>query len=171
MTDDERGYVLRAKLEAIPLAEQLTKLFNVTARAIVRRVDDMDFVSFDSNSAEALLQKWTEGQIFNDQVELRWRQSADVYDVLLLTEENSLLSGFQPLTGSPYTVTEPSSGEDHGFLLWGTKFVQGSWLETRIPRTLRYPVQTGKKPRLSYYLYKEGAAVRWVRFRGLQEVK
>jgi hypothetical protein len=168
MATEEQGYVFRSKLGADQIAEMFGKLFDKSAYALVRRVDDINFVSFDPGGVESLLKDWAEGQVFNNKAELRWRLSGEVYSVLLMTEEETLPPSFQPLTGSPYEVRDPSFKEDHGFLLWGTKLAQENWLETRIPRALQYPVQTSKKPRLAYRLYQEGAVVRWVRLRGLQ---
>jgi len=177
-TEDEKGYVFRATLTKDALADLLKERFDgregeapaEPAYAIVRRVDCADMKS----CAEVLLslECWTEGQIFNENAELRWRQTAEGYAVLLLTEQDNPPADFQPLNGSPFTVVCPSSDERHGFLLWGTRPDKDKFWETRIPRPLRYPVpMTSKPPQLVYRLYQEGAAVRWVRLVGLVEVK
>lgn len=169
---DEKGYVYRtpSPLTQGDLASLLKDRF-ADACAIVRRVDGAEM----KRCEELLptLATWTEGQIFNEHAELRWRQTEGKYAVLLLTEQNNPPEGFQPLDGSPFTVVCPSQKEAHGFLLWGTRQRKDSnFLETRIPRPLRYPIQTnGKPPQLVYRLYQEGAAVRWVRLVGFKEVK
>jgi hypothetical protein len=177
-TEDEKGYVYRATLPKDALAALMKARFGdregeapaEPACAIVRRVDCADMKS----CAEVLssLERWTEGQIFNENAELRWRQTAEGYAVLLLTEQDNPPADFQPLNGSPFTVVSPSSDERHGFLLWGTRPDKDKFWETRIPRSLRYPIKTnGKPPQLVYRLYQEGAAVRWVRLVELVEVK
>jgi hypothetical protein len=169
MADEAKGYVSHATLTTDALVELLTKRFNATAQAIVRRVDAAEFVMFDPNHVDEWLNHWSDGQIFDHEAELRWHQSKGAYSVLLLTENNNLFEDFHPLAGSPFVVTAQSFNDTHGFLLWGTTRNEEGWIETRIPRLLQYPMQAKKKPQLSYRLYQERMTVRWVRFTGLKE--
>ena len=176
MADEPSGRVFRAALAGESsgrdaLAGMLKERFDESAVAIVRRLNDAEFVEFRPAEAERLLEDWTEGQLFDPKSEVRWRQADDGYDVLLLTESNDLPMGFRELRDSPFTVVEPSSKETHGFLLWGTTHDRDGWLETRIPRYLRYPVETKGSLRLSYLLYERGAVTCWVRLRNLREVR
>lgn len=176
MTTDQRtGYVFHATLTKEALASVLKGRFHDGDCAIVRRVDWADPVTFRVGEVELLLEQWTDGQIFNSNAELRWRQTADGYAVLLLTEEND--PGFQYLASSSFTVACPSKDEKHGFLLWGTPRSEDRrrstdiWWEARIPRPLHYPIKTKDgPPRLLYRLYLDGEAVRWVRLVKLEEV-
>ncbi|MCS6861432.1 MAG: hypothetical protein NZT92_14040 [Abditibacteriales bacterium] len=192
---DEKGYVFYATLEQDVLARLLKERFHIRegeapaepnasaepsapperrppACALVRRVDCADVKTCEEVISH--LAQWTEGQIFNENAELRWRQTQGKYAVLLLTEQNDPPDGFQLLNGAPFTVVRPSSDDQHGFLLWGTRYdkAKDRWWEARIPRPLRYPAKThNKPPQLAYRLYQEGATVRWVRLVGLKEVQ
>jgi hypothetical protein len=171
-TEEKRGYVYSATLTDDTLANLLKEHFN-RACAIVRRVDDTNVVLFPSADTESLPGVWTEGQIFNDVAELRWRKTGNGYAALLLTETTKLSDNFQPLSESPLSIVAPSSNEKHGFLLWGTRYSQstGAFWEARIPRSLQYPVKTkGEPPRLVYWHYLDREAVRWIRLVKLEEV-
>jgi len=175
MADETKtGYVYHAELPPDELATMLAQLFDTNAAAIVRRVNGAAFPSFKPN----LLDEWSEGQVFNDKAELRWRRKAGKFAVLLLTEEKQEGGVFRPVKGAPFTVAFPTREEkrdSHGLLLWGTRSDKAGkcWRETRIPRSLNYsdfPVADSKAPpRLSYKLYREGETVRWVRLVNLVE--
>jgi hypothetical protein len=169
-TEERNGYVYRATLTEDALTKLVTGRFE-GAGAIIRRVASAQFASFPSAEIESLPGDWTEGQIFNTEAELRWRQATGGYAVLLLTEKDDPPANFQPLAGSQLTVVCPSSDETHGFLLWGTRQTGSQRWEARIPRPLRYPGKpTVNPPKLAYQLYQEGAVVRWVRLVKLVEV-
>jgi hypothetical protein len=176
--EEKKGYVSHGLLQKDVLSSLLKERFD-RACAIVRKVDNAEVVLFPSPEVESLPGDWTEGQIFNEKAELRWRIVPDGCRVLLLAEENNPLTGFQILNGSPFSVVSPSKDNKHGFMLWGTRPDQDKWWETRIPRPLRYPcnaknkllTEKDKPPRLVYRLYLEGSAVRWVRLVKLEEVK
>jgi len=170
MPEEANGHIFRATIARDALADLLAKRFGSTAVAIVRRVDDADVLAFNPAEADALLGGWAEGQLFDAESEVRWHAGEGVYEVLLLMERSDAPAEFRELRGSPFTAVVPSSDETHGFLLWGTDRVSEGWLETRIPRMLRYPVGAKKPPRLAYLLYEHDRAVRWVRFAGLKEV-
>jgi hypothetical protein len=165
MSDEAKGYVFRAVLPRSVLAGLLAARFDKTALAVVRRVDWAEFVGFNPADADALLESWTEGRLFDSRSEIRWRESEGAYDILFLTERDERPPDFKELRGAemPFEVVLPSSDEAHGFLLWGTDRTQEGLLETRIPRLLNYPPGIEKKLRLAYKLYKRNEAVCWVR--------
>jgi hypothetical protein len=175
MPVEVKGHVYHATLKRDALADLLAKRFTASASAIVRRVDEAGFVSFDPNTAASLVEQWSEGQVFGTEDELRWRHVGESCAVLLLTEKAEGQGGtsdFQSVSGSPFAVVSPSSDQKHGLLLWGTRQARGQWWEARIPRPLDYPLKTDQKPpNLTYRLYQDGAAVRWVRLVQLVEVK
>jgi hypothetical protein len=172
MAVEADGYVFRAVLTQSALAELLIERFGTrSAFAIVRRVDAAEFLLWKPSNVVKLLDQWTECQLFDSEAEVRWKKSDDVYQALLLTERHDPPVGFQPISGLPFTAVESSSADSHGFLLWGTARKQDTWFETRIPRPLHYPVNSDKKPKISYRLYRERASVRWVRLTGLTEVE
>ena len=175
MADENKtGYVYHAELPPDELATLLAKLFDTKAVAIVRRVDGAAFPVFKPS----LIDEWSEGQVFNDNADLRWRRKGEKFAVLLLSEEDRQGGTFQPVKGSPFKVAFPTRKEkrgSHGFLLWGTRLDKNGecWWETRIPRALRYPnfpvADNNAPPRLSYKLYCEGETVRWIRLVKLVE--
>jgi hypothetical protein len=179
-----KGHVFHGTFAPHALAHFLAARFDSSACAVVRRVDDARFVSFPPPEAAQFLALWTEGQVFDEAVEVRWKKRGEQYSALLLTEERAPVEGedpgesinipigFTPLHAA-LEVREPSKQNTHGFLLWGTRRGdEDQWWEARIPRPLSYPLETRDgTPLLNYCLYEEIGAVRWVRLRGLSEVK
>lgn len=176
--EDSKGYVYRAitALKKEATADLLKAHFD-GADACVKRVDRSGIEHFSAATSESLIEDWTEGQIFNEAAEMRWRKTADGFAVLWLTEQPISPDGFVLLKDLPYRAVRPSTKGDHGFLLWGTRLDKGGgrWWEARIPRPLHYPgFPVGNNthpPQLSYWLYREGETVRWIRLVKLMEVK
>jgi hypothetical protein len=187
--EDERGYVYRAEpaMNQDALADLLKDRFR-GACAIIRKVDDAKMVEFPSAEAEILPGDWSEGQIFNERAELRWRRTGDGYAVLFLTEKPDSLqteadqseheppAGLVPVNNKPFKIARASEDENHGFMLWGKPRKEGesgaAWREVRIPRLLCYPLKTeGGPPRLVYRRYCDGETVRWTRLVKLVEVQ
>ncbi|RME69894.1 MAG: hypothetical protein D6784_17630 [Chloroflexi bacterium] len=89
----------------------------------------------------------THGRAFGPKLEIRWEQTASGFDLLLLTEIPLNPAGWQVLL-------DPGSleAEESTILLWGTHirhlehphYLAGktgeAWIETRLPRPLKYPV-------------------------------
>ena len=171
-----KGYVYRSMT---PLTEEamsgLLKGHFEGECAIVRRIDQAEVVRYTAD--EPLIENWTEGQIFNEAAELRWRKTMKGFAALWLTEQAASPEGFTLLKDSPFAAVCPSEKVNHGFLLWGTRLDEdlGRWWEARIPRTLYYPGfpinKNSGPPQLSYRLYREGETVRWIRLVKLVEVK
>lgn len=179
MANGLSGHVFRGgAVEQKQLVALLTHRFKAQAYAIVRRIDDAQFVDFGSDRAAQLVRDWTDGRAFDAFCEVRWTKRGAHYAVLLLTEESGAAEadasfGLAPADGALLAVSSPSPRDTHGLLLWGTRFKNGVWWEARIPRPLSYPFETtnDKPPVLSYYLYSDAAVVKWVRLRGLKEAE
>jgi hypothetical protein len=169
MQSEPSGHVLRATLDREALTGLLAERFGSRAIAIVRRIDGAEFVPFDAANPGALPEAWTEGQLFDEGAEVRWRARDDTYEVLLLTERADSSPDFQELRESPFDVVIPSPEGSQGFMLWGTRLSEGTWYEARIPRRLVYPIATQRKLRLDHRLYERNATVCWVRLCGLKE--
>ena len=90
---------------------------------------------------------WMHGRAFGPKLEIRWEQTAVGFDLLLLTEIELKPTGWHPLPGSNALETVEST-----ILLWGTHISHleyphrlagqngETWIETRLPRPLKYPV-------------------------------
>jgi hypothetical protein len=110
--------------------------------------------------------EWEEGRLFGPQGELRWRKGADRrWNLLYLYEEGSApLPGFE--RGEHYEVVFPDEGrrERVGQYLWGARAVGSTehWVETRIPRELRYPRDLAVLPR---EVSREFAWIRYCEYR------
>jgi len=136
------GYAAqRRKVDLAALQEAITAFptedgFYLLWRA--NRITDIKALPVSEDVAE-----WEEGRLFGPQGELRWRKATDQeWDLLYLYEEDSApLPGFEK--GERYEVVFPDEGrrERVGQYLWGARAVGNTepWVETRIPRQLRYP--------------------------------
>jgi hypothetical protein len=107
---------------------------------------------------------WVHGRAFGSELEVRWQRVADGFDLLLLTETDiSLPPGWEALPKDDGLLPNPDSADSgRQVMLWGTHISQleqphhlaggegDVWIETRIPRPLRYPV---------------GGSPKWVRAR------
>lgn len=98
------------------------------AYSILRRPDDITDPQPTPVQPSFQDKEWDEGQVFDKEREIRWRQRADgKFTLTCLTENRDLLpDGFHP-TAESWQSVEPS--KDAAFLLWDRN-------ETRIPRTL-----------------------------------
>jgi len=122
---------------------------------------------------------WSHGRAFGPSLEVRWQRTGEGFEMLLLTERPlPLPQGWQPLpeataggqgeadTPFPYPDSVDSPAQ---VLLWGThirhlqhphRLAGGEgdvWIETRIPRPLRYPVRGAPpwvKARVITYRYR-----------------
>jgi hypothetical protein len=110
---------------------------------LFERVDDIGLVYFSGPDP-----LWLHARAFGDGLELRWSKQAQGYDVNLLTEEEMSLDGWEEVALG-LDDSEPTQ-----IMLWGThrKYLPSShiqagedvpdeWIETRIPRPLKYPVK------------------------------
>ena len=97
---------------------------------------------------------WTDGRAFGEELEVRWEQAGDGFDLLALAETPlALPAGWEPVPADDPALPCPDAADAGGqVLLWGThagrlqrghlqvKGSEDAWIETRIPRILRYPV-------------------------------
>lgn len=140
------------------------------AAAVDAFEEDLRYLYFESEAEIELVAyaspqpAWTHGRAFGPRLEVRWQRAGDGFDLLLLTEaDGACPAGWEPLpAGSPAAPCPDSADPEGQVLLWGThighlerphRLAGGSeqaWIETRIPRALRYPVD---------------GAPRWVRAR------
>jgi hypothetical protein len=102
---------------------------------------------------------WTHGRAFGPKLEVRWQRAGDGFDLLLLTETDLRLpAGWLAITQNGGLLPYPDAADPPGqVMLWGTHIGQleqphrlaggegDAWIETRIPRPLRYPVQGAPK--------------------------
>ncbi len=158
------GYVAYHRgLDSQALGRLLDRLFAEGGYYVVRKIEDVDIGSFAG--AEALL-AWPEGQAFSSEIEVRWQKLSgpkELYWVLALTEAEELVQGngkepgllaqgFVEVAG-PWEV-EAYPGRRLGIYLWGErKEGRPDWVETRIPRRLRYPIDEAGRVRIGHYRY------------------
>ncbi|MGQ9626630.1 MAG: hypothetical protein ACUVV0_06970 [Anaerolineae bacterium] len=79
---------------------------------------------------------WTLGRAFGPELEIRWEREGGDYNLLLLSEKEDFApEGWRK-------VEEAEVDEERKIFLWGTyRQRERKWIETRIPRPLRYPVE------------------------------
>jgi hypothetical protein len=173
MDDAKTGYVYRAVLTQAQLEAALAHLFTGPAHTIVHAPDR---ILGPQPLDTGMPATWVNGQVFNADAELRWREQAeDNYTVLILSENANLLASFDlEFEMTKYDLQAAAAVPNHGLLLWGTlrdmraatQEGEAVWRETRIPRELRYPDSGGSKPpRLAYrhYVERESGVTRFTR--------
>lgn len=133
------GYLYRRSSPATPkeLAELLQKLPRTPAWRLQEQTDALEFEQADAAWLAALpAGLWPQGQVFGPQAEVRWWTADDgSYEVLVLCETRPgfLDKGWQE---QPMEV-----GEEYRLYLWGKRQADDPyWIETRISRPLRYPL-------------------------------
>lgn len=113
---------------------------------------------------------WPLGRAFGPQLEVRWREvEPGKYDLLVLSEKDEGLGDSWEQETHEVRTTDAENRPLKAYL-WGTyKGNQGVWIETRIPRELKYPLDS---PQDFAYLetaeYSRGGMVRFTRFRGVK---
>jgi len=180
MATRTQGYVCHTHMTTTDLADYLRTHFSTGACALVYNRERIRLVPFLPTTVDTFLHDWTEGRVFNNQVELRWKMQAGLYAVLYFSERNEETRyGFQALSEGHFIVVEEEDAP-HEILLWGTQHVETIeepadasyevWREARIPHRLSYPercIQPRKSdtPSLKYRLYRDpdSLAVRWLR--------
>jgi hypothetical protein len=107
---------------------------------------------------------WTEGRVWDAQVEVRWRETAPgAFEALFLAEGRPHPPGFTPL---PLALRAVAPDEPAGLYLWGERDLTGRYFADRLGRALTYPaaLSIGPRPRLPCRLLVDGSgAVRFVR--------
>jgi hypothetical protein len=166
-------------LDGETLGRLLDRLFAGGGFYVVRRIEEINSGSF--GGAQALL-AWPEGQVFSQETEIRWRKlsgSKGLYWVLTLTETEKLVHGDEKESGllsqgfeqvKESWEVEAYPGHKLGIYLWGErKDGRSDWVETRIPRRLRYPVNGPGRARIGYYRYyrQDSGATQYIRLTGV----
>jgi len=131
--------------ELAPLVE--TQFGDSLGFVLFERVDDIGLTDFSRPDP-----RWLRARAFGDDLELRWSKQDNGYDVNLLAEEETSLDGWEEV------ALGLNESESTVIMLWGThrkylpsthmlagEDVPDEWIETRIPRPLKYPV-TGSPP-------------------------
>lgn len=134
---------------------------------IVRRVEEIKFDYFKPPLAGWVVVNWPEGRVFSSEMEVRWRKvTEEGHDVLALAEQDISLPGLDFVSG-PWKAVEGQEAKQ-GIYLWGSTRLGDEergyfWVETRIPRRLKYPSQ-GKTVRLGHWRYQtDGGVVQFIR--------
>ncbi|MBN2390314.1 MAG: hypothetical protein JXR84_06310 [Anaerolineae bacterium] len=122
------------------------------------------YVYFESEAAIEMLPyqlpapDWTHGRAFGAQCEVRWDKQDTGYELLLLTESALTLPEPWRCVTAAEGVPLPDKAVADQMLLWGTHISRlkyphhlaegegNAWIETRIPRPLRYPVDDAPPP-------------------------
>jgi hypothetical protein len=112
---------------------------------------------------------WLHGRGFGPTLEIRWQRSGTSFDLLLLTESAlAVPPGWEDLAQDRALPQPDAVALEEQVLLWGTHVsrlsrphrlagdTDSAWVETRIPRALRYPVDTAPwvKARVAVYRYR-----------------
>ena len=143
--------------DASALREQLTTLeFGDPVYALLQRADKM--TNWKKGTPDiAKIQAYTQGRVFGKKGEIRWKQTADGYSLLWLSE-GDLPKGFT--TFSEWQTTPPQDV----FLLGGGD--TQPWRDTRIPRELDYPMQWCESPQVRVIQYKDrhSQTIRFTRY-------
>lgn len=167
----QEGYVAERKGMDLSALEAVTNAFPPHSFYILWRVNDITDVL---QGLPQRIEEWEGGRLFSAQWELRWRKRAHgKYDLLSLREADSPpLPGFDK--GEAYVVVFSHESQEKrvGLYLWGARD-RGSasdvpWVETRIPRTLRYP-KVFKLPPEREGQKREFAAIKYCEYRTRKE--
>jgi len=125
------------------LAGLIEEQFGSRLRFVLfERVDDIGLTDFSGPDP-----LWLRARAFGDDLELRWSKQEHGYDANVLSEEELSVGGWEEVSLG-LDESEPTD-----ILLWGThrkylpsthiqagQDVPDEWIETRIPRPLKYPV-------------------------------
>ena len=94
----------------------------------------------------AEIQTYTQGRLFGNKGEIRWKKTTDGYTLLWLTD-NEIPDGFRSC--GEWEMCKPQDI----MLIGGGK--TADWQSTRLPRELIYPIEQGQNPMVTAVQYKE----------------
>ena len=170
----EQGIVLHhPRLNNAALAKLLVELVpdNQKSWYLTTGISEADFNAFNKSSAETLAATWPQGRVFWNKGEIRWIRSSgqESNNVLVLTEDVTLqFEGFRQI-GSKWRVTSP--GKKGALMAWGKARGESPHfrLESRLPKTLRYPEDCKENGQLLclYYCTTHGE-VQFLRLKGVR---
>ncbi len=135
------GFVACSQVQdAGSVAQAVRSLVGDVGYVVTVKADDVRFRRLTEVSVETEVPLWDEGRAFSVTAELRWKRTAKgSFSLLLLTEdEQKMPRGWEPV-GEGWSVIPHDDKES--MRVWGERKVgPSSWVETRIPRVLDYPV-------------------------------
>ena len=139
------------------LTEQLTNLpFGEPVYYLLQRTNNItDWKKGVPDPAE--IQNYTHGRLFGKNGEIRWQKAKNGYSLLWLSE-GDLPEGFESF--GKWQMTESND-----VLLLGGGETK-PWRDTRIPRTLNYPMQWCETPQVRVVQYRDlhSQAIRFTRY-------
>ncbi len=166
----------------------------VSAAQLPQMLDDLkshlSYLYWESESAIELVEyqtvdaAWSHGRAFGPELEVRWQAAGNGFDLLLLTESDlTLPEGWRSVEADD-ALPIPDTADPQGYaMLWGTHLSQlqrphrlagedgDAWIETRIPRMLRYPVNGKPKwVRAQVIVYRSAGRPVLTRLAGLEGV-
>lgn len=152
------GFVACSQLQdASVVAQAIRSLVGDEGYIVTARADDVRFRRLTEIAVETEGPLWDEGRAFSVTAELRWKRTAKgSFALLLLTEDQQKVPrGWEPV-GDGWSVL-PHDGKE-SIRLWGEwRKELSSWVETRIPRVLNYPVAgTPETVQISWAEYRDG---------------
>ncbi len=112
---------------------------------------------------------WLRGRAFGEDKEIRWQQQGQSCDLHLLAERQVELEGWDELNLGLDEESEPTD-----ILLWGVWNKEKdedkkAWIETRIPRPLKYPIEgEPEHVKISALNYKRGGMTVLTRLRKVE---
>lgn len=119
------------------------------------------------------LSSWEAGWLFGPEAALRWRKEEKGYKAMVLGED---LTGLRDTADWLSLVLDDYQAMTRQYYLWGTRQPgERIWLETRIPRSIVYPVSgsTGRRLKITVveYLNRRTGIREFYRFQGFEEVE
>ncbi|RLC92540.1 MAG: hypothetical protein DRI79_00230 [Chloroflexi bacterium] len=164
-----KGYLYRSctPVTRQVLTDLVRKQPGVPAWRLQEKTDDLEFEQVDAEWLAGLPGGlWPQGRVFGQQAEVRWWVAdGGGYDVLVLSEARL---GLPPQEWQEQSL---EVGSEYRLYLWGERRARDPyWIEIRIPRPLRHPLDEAEwqRERLPYVVvvardYAENGVVRLTR--------
>lgn len=140
-----RPYLYQCRVPADKLAETIDTFKQHLVYLYLESETDVELLAYTRPEPA-----WSYGRAFGPELEIRWQPAGRGFELLLLTEtERTWPAPWRALPDGP---SQPDSAAPGQVLLWGDHVsrlqhphrLAGSqtqaWVETRIPRALRYPL-------------------------------
>jgi hypothetical protein len=168
------AYLYRRRTPATreELAALLQEQPGAPAWRLQEQTDALEFEQADAAWLAALpAGLWPQGRVFGPQAEIRWwAEDSRGYEVLVLSENQ------RELSAEEWQEQRMEVRDEYHVYLWGERKENNEyWIETRIPRPLRHPLdeQEWRREQLPYVVvvawdYAENGVVRLTRLVRLQ---
>lgn len=172
MGENGKGYCYthRQPADHQRLVEIVRRFCPLPAYLLQMRLDDLALRELDADwpdrAAADPTMVWAEGRAFGTRCEVRWLQTDDAYQVMLLTEQ-------PPKDGLGEEWAEPVTYQvsEQPIFLWGEWDEEDeTYWQTNIPRSFRWPVPAQQRARyaaLKTVEYRKGGMTRLTRLRGV----